>query len=451
MYSQSNHEEFSIDHMVMPPRSRLFHPKVMGNAAKDVEGLISYIVRIAAAHSVSPMRLLRKIYASENPELKDFLYPSFFNQYSSTVNGLGKYAELFVKTTESLTYNKSLSLMTLLPLSNLLPSTGCGLLADRPKWCPECIQDMLDTYNQSYRPLIWSLKLYRGCTTHNEPLVDTCPHCKRFQPFIPRYPDLSRCAYCYQGLNIRKLGETVQLSEFDYWVLAVIEDLIGNLDQLGQIASAEYFVAFLIKAINHYAGGNRAKFCKVIGLNSWAMKGWLTKNEKPSLPQLLTICYGIDVLPSKLFLNPWDEVFTGHTLRHIPEKIAVRAERPLLVDNQIAELNKLITAIANNETDHRPLAVIAKQLGQTLSCLKYWFPTECAKISGKYAAHKKHTGIQNAQAAVTTILTIINDLKQKGECVSNRKVNNRLLKVGMSLAKPALYKTFISEAKVNKK
>lgn len=404
-------------------------------------------MRIAAAHSVSPTRLLRKIYAVENPEIKEFLYPSFFNQYSSTVNGLGKYAELFVAHTESLTGAQSLALSTLLPLSDLLPSTGCGLLSDRPKWCPECIQEMPNIHKNSYRPLIWSLKLYRACTKHKQPLIDTCPHCDRVQPFIPRYPDLSRCAYCYQGLNVR-VGENVEFSEFDYWVFAAAEDLIEHLDKLGQLASSDNFIMFLKKAIRHYSEGNRSKFCKSIGLNSCAMTGWLTKNEKPSLPQFLTICYGIDTLPSEMFLVPWNKVFIHQALRRIPEKIVDRAERPLLTSSQKAELYNLIKAVAADVNDHRPLVDIAKQLNHSSSCLKYWFPVECIRISEKYAAHKKETGIQNTQAAINKVSMIVDKLRERGEYVSNRKVNNHLLKEGKSLAKPALYKAFKSKLKM---
>lgn len=125
--NQTNHEEFSIDYLETVPRSRLYQPPVAGVGTKDIEGLISYIVRVAAAHSVSPWRLLKKIYAVENSDIKAFMYPSFFNKYSSTINGLGKYAEVFVTDTEKLTGSSRLRNTTVLSLANLLPTKGCGL------------------------------------------------------------------------------------------------------------------------------------------------------------------------------------------------------------------------------------------------------------------------------------------------------------------------------------
>jgi hypothetical protein len=160
---------------------------------------------------------------------------------------------------------------------------------------------------------------------------------------------------------------------------------------------------------------------------------------------LLTICYGIKALPSEIFLKSWNEVFTHQALRHIPEKVVDRAERPMLTDSQIAELNISISAIANDEEDYRPLAAVSKQLGQRVTCLRYWFPIESARISQKFATHKKEIGTQNIQAAVEEVSNFVEELRERGEYVSNRKVNNHLLKQGMSLAKPVLFNTFKSK------
>lgn len=440
--NHANHEEFSVDYLEMAPRSRLCQPSVSG-VGKDIEGLISYIVRVAAAHSVSPWRLLKKIYVVENPNIKEFMYPSFFNKYSSTINGLGKYAEIFVAETGTLTGSSLLRQTTLLPLANLLPTTGCGLLLGKPQWCPECINEMLISKNQSYRPLVWSLKLYRACTTHKKPLIDTCPHCNRIQPFIPRYPDLSRCAYCYQGLNFRNSDVGFEYSEFDYWIFTAIEDLITHLTELSHVATVEQLSAFIGTTIKHFSDGNRASFCKSIGLNSWAVKGWLAKNEKPSLPQLLSICYGIDILPSRIFLETSDKLLNKtHSIRCIPAKLIDRAERPLLTVKQRAILSSWVKNVAADDDDHRPLSEIAKVSGYTLSCLKYWFPAECAKILKKHADYKRKLGFINTQAAIRKISSIVSELQESGEYPSNRKVNNRILGLKMTLARPVLFKAY---------
>lgn len=443
MHKTTTHEEFSVDHIELSPRSRLFQPQVMGAGTKYVEGLISYIVRIAGEHSVTPMRMLKKIYAVQNPDIARVMYPSFFNQYSSTVNGLGKYAKLFVGDTESLTGASDLRHTTLLPLSDLLPSTGCGLLEGHPKWCPECLSEMLLVHGQSYRPLIWSLKLYRACTTHKMPLVDICPHCNRVQPFIMRFPDLSRCAYCYKGLNVRVAEEDVEFTGFDCWIFNALEDLVSNISALDQVASANSFSDFIRRVIKDCLKTNGASFCKQIGLNSWAIKGWLNKGEKPSLPQLLSVCYGMDILPSWIFLQGTSQFESdGCGLRKLPSAIMTRAERPLLTVSQKKVLNHAMKHYAEDLNHIRPLSEVADELDYSASCLRYWFPKFCDQISAKHAEHKRVAGSANQQAGIDMVEAIVNEFKANGEYISNRKVNNRLLQRGKTLAKPVLYQMF---------
>lgn len=435
------HEEINLEPVELTPRSRLIRPKIFGLGTQHVESLISYIVRIAAAHHVSPMRMMKKVYGLENPDIAECMYPSFFNHYASTLNGLGKYAQMFVTETENLTGSTQLQLTTLLPLANLLPVTGCGLLSDRPKWCPECVQEMLIEFGQAYRPLIWSLKLYKACTKHKSALVGACPHCERVQPFIMHYPDLSRCAYCYQDLNVRVETEDVEFSEFDYWIFLGLEDLITNLPAL-ELASSSALTLFIKEAVQHLKT-NASNLCKQMGLSSWALKGWLNKGEKPSLPQLLSVCYGMDVLPNEIFLKG-ESLFKDSqlSLRELPDKIVNRAERPLLKPSQKKVLQHALQQCVHDQNDHRPLSQIASSVYQSPSCLRYWFPKECDQISAKHAEHKRNSGATNQQASIAMVEAIVNELKLNGEYVSNRKVNDRLLQQGKTLAKPVLYRAF---------
>lgn len=445
MLDSVGHEEVNLDQIEFGPRSQLVRPEALGHGSKDVEGLISYIVRIAAAHHVSPIRMLKKIYGAENPDIAGCMYPSFFNYYASTLNGLGRYAQMFVTETEVLTGGSNLQRTTMIPLANLLPSTGCGLLSESPQWCPECIQEMLLSLGQSYRPLLWSLKLYKGCTKHRAALINACPHCERVQPFIMHYPDLSRCAYCYQGLNVRVANEELEFTEFDYWIFNALEDLVSNLSALDRIASANVFSDFIRVMIKDYLKINGASFCKQIGLNSWAIKGWLNKGEKPSLPQLLSVCYGMDILPSEIFLKG-KSLFKDDQLclRELPDKIVNRAERPLLKLSQKKVLQHALQQYANDPNEHRPLSQIASSVVQSSSCLRYWFPKLCDQISAKHAEQKRNSGATNQQAGIAMVEAIVNELKLNGKYVSNRKVNNRLLQHGKTLAKPVLYRTFKS-------
>lgn len=53
-------------------------------------------------------------------------------------------------------------------------------------------------------------------------------------------------------------------------------------------------------------------------------------------------------------------------------------------------------------------------------------------------------GSANQQAEIEMVQAIVNELITKGVSVSNRKVNNRLLQQGKTLANPVLYNAFQS-------
>lgn len=172
----------SLD-FTIPQRSRLYRPAPKGAEAGQIEGQLSYLVRLARAHSVNPRRLVRTVFASDNMAIRQLKYAGFFVRHAGTINGLGKYAELFCEETGQLTGASFLRHMSLLPLKELLPPNGAGLLASKPRWCPCCVGEMVASGEDVYRPLAWSFDLYRVCARHRIRLQDTCGHCGRAQPF----------------------------------------------------------------------------------------------------------------------------------------------------------------------------------------------------------------------------------------------------------------------------
>jgi len=114
-----------------PKRSSLVHLEPIYSDVGMGEGLLSFITRTANAHCVNPRRLVAHVYGGAFPEIKKLAYPSFYNYMAGTINGLGKYANLFVNVTQSLAGHPDLRRLTMLPWKNLLPFNGMGLLSQK--------------------------------------------------------------------------------------------------------------------------------------------------------------------------------------------------------------------------------------------------------------------------------------------------------------------------------
>ncbi|MDA8254101.1 MAG: TniQ family protein [Betaproteobacteria bacterium] len=426
----------------IPQRSRLYRPMPMGLEADQIEGQLSYLVRLARAHSVNPRRLVRTVFASDNLAIRQLKYAGFFVRHAGTINGLGKYAELFQEETGRLTGASFLRHMSLLPLKELLPPNGAGLLAPKPRWCPCCVGEMVESRDDVYRPLAWSLGLYRVCIRHGVQLQDTCGHCGRPQPFIPRYPDLGRCDHC--GGMLASSEQDRSTSRLDLWVSKAICDIVQHLPTLDGTATASRFVAFMKLAVTRFSDGNRVEFCERIGMLPWALTGWLSGRVRPTLPQLLSVCYGLGIMPSKLFLSDPEAVLSdmGDILRSVPEKLFSRVKRPLLGVRVRRKLAKDLDAIINDPEDVRSLPTVAKSLGLTRSCLKYWFPEAYALIQGKHESARKLRMAIRAQYERDTVVSVVRLMRERGEYPSRRKVNTELLKQKMSLIRPELMQAY---------
>lgn len=426
----------------IPQRSLLYRPAPMEWGTGQVEGQLSYLVRLARAHSVNPRRLIGSVFASENPTFRPLKYAGFFVRHAGTINGLGKYAALFQEEIGRLTGASFLRNMGMLPLKDLLPPNGAGLLASKPKWCPCCVGEMMESDDDVYRPLAWSFDLYRICIRHGIQLVDACGHCGKAQPFIPRYPDLGRCDHC--GGMLADGERLISTSRLDRWVSKAAADIVQHLPMFDETVTASRVATVMKLIVERFANGNRAKFCERIALPRWTLTRWLSGGERATLPQLLSVCYGLRIMPSKLLLSDSTDLVLSmqDDLRPLPKKLFGRLERPLLSVRQRRKLMKELAGIINDPNDVRSLPQVAKSLGLTRSCLKYWFPEEYVSMQDKHiAANRKRSAIRT-ESQRSAVVSAVQKVRARGEYPARRKVNEELLKQKLSLIRPELLRVY---------
>lgn len=432
----------------VPPRTRLFNlkPRQPGEARR--EGLLSYLVRLARAHAVSPRRLIQTEFARAQPAIAELGYGRFFADYAGTVNGLGKYAQLFTQATEHLTGRRDARLMTLLPWQDVLAANGSPLLARARQWCPTCLAEMAEA-GEIYGPLVWSLDAYTLCTRHEQSLHRECPWCHRRQAFIPRYPDLGRCTACGGFLGVAQAGETgietraFAPAEDERWAAAALENWVGSLENLDAESTHTSFLAFLIDVVERHAQGNRAAFCRRMGLPPRALNGWFTKQEKPSLPQILAIGFGTRTWPDRMLVR-------SLAADRQPGPLVARTNQGFLPRERSARLNaharevirRALAAIAGDAADTRPLARIAPDLGVRPSYLRYWFPDICRTIGARHRVSREEQVAVRHEAQRLQVTRVVTGLQQAGIFPARRKVEAILRREGLSLRRHDLRRAY---------
>lgn len=434
-------DPFADPAIPMPPRTRLHSLMPVGVGTPMQEGLLSFVVRTAHAHAVNPRRLIATVFPEVAPVFTDLAYATFFTKLAGTANGLGRYADLFVAAAERLTGRTGLRQLTMLPWRELFPHNGQGLLARHPRWCPTCFAEQILAGDAPAAPLAWSLEAVRICPKHGLPLQDSCPTCGRRQPFVPRYPDLSVCEYCHCSLAATDETSDTQnpeiLTALEQWAVEAIGDMV--LLPAGIEPSEERFRDVLRSRISG-AGGNRAKFCREMGLREWSLKGWLTKGERPSLTQFLAVCYGLDSLPSQLFVST---IGASSMIRSIDGKLKRRARCPRLTDAHRQELSRqLLERLAAQEPPS--IAALGQEIGVPARCLRYWFPDLCQALSRKHQAWTKARSTALKEKQRRRVREVVRQVYKAGEYPSRRRVNRILRQERMALVQPQLLDAYLA-------
>lgn len=429
----------------IPPRTRLYALTPVGLGTPMQESLLSFVVRTAHAHSVNPRRLIATVFSEAAPAFADLAYATFFTKLAGTANGLGQYAELFAGAAERLTGKEGLRQLSMLPWRGLFPHNGQGLLARQPRWCPACFAEQISAGDASMAPLAWSLEAVRVCPKHHQTLQDRCPTCGRHQPFVPRYPDLAVCEHCHCPLaatdGISDMQRPEELTAIERWAIDAVGDMV--ILPAGIEPNAERFREVLRERISVATGGNRAQFCREMGLQEWGLKGWMTKDERPSPAQFLAVCYGLGNLPSQLFVSsaghPSKPRLIGGTLKR-------RAACPRLNDDRKRELQRRLLEhlSAQNPTS---IAAAGRELGVPARYLRYWFPDLCTALSQKHQIWIKARSAAHRKKQQQRVFEIVRDVYKAGEYPSRRRINCILRQERMALVQPHLLEAYFGAIK----
>lgn len=430
-----------------PERSRLFSLVPDGVGTPYQEGLLSLLVRTSRSHAINPRLLIRYVFPEANADIDGIATAAFYQHLAGTMNGLGSYAERFLSAMEKLTGHADLRHLTLLPWQNLFPHNGQGLLARQRQWCPACLHEQYQRGDTTTFPLVWSFETYRICRSHSVPLEQCCPRCGKKQAFIPPYPDLGICSHCRQRLGGPRPPQ--DRADFQMWIAGTIEDMVVHQASSEFVPTLERFLDFLKNQVAVHTGGNRAAFCRALGLNEFAISGWLNKGERPSITQFLTVSYGTKTMPSEIFCRSQPPTSLS-SLCSSSQKIRVRKPNPRLDSSHKATLKQALQQHLNSG-DGQSVAAIANQVGVGKTYLRYWFRDLCKSLSSQSRAATLMKSEARRQEQQNTVRAVIRRIAESGGHVSYRRVAKLITPKRSSLSDEHLRNAFSDEINTRNK
>lgn len=379
---------------VSPRRSRLFSLAPIGVGTIHQEALSSYVVRLARAHSVSPLALCTRELLPITDIKMGRTLANFSMKDSKTLNGLNKYATEATRGFQQLTGRNDLENCTLLPWKDILDRRAVGLLHPHPRWCPACFIDWRAKSIDPYWPLLWFLSPATQCPTHAKALEERCPHCGSHQPFIPKHNYLDYCSRCGESLgfltvavNPRKEFAGKSASRFASQAVA---EMISNNPLASTFATHERMTQRFHQLIRIVGSGNPAEMHRQLGLRPKTTTSWWRDGERPHIESLLVICYRLNLSPVDFLAKPLPEDTAPRERMFAPPRISNRKK---LSKREMERLRDQLQSHLSPDTQSLPLIEVAKAMGYSASFLRYWFRAESAAICERYRTFAKARSI----------------------------------------------------------
>lgn len=187
---------------------------------------------------------------------------------------------------------------------------------------------------------------------------------------------------------------------------------------------------------NRLTEGNRKELCEAIGLHPRAINGWMNKEERPSLAQLLRLCYGVGVYPAGVFLPDGLDGLT--CAKPIVAPSGERQERPMLGYRQRERIEWQLDMVLSQVDRFPSLREVAQEVGLSRHALKYWFTRQSEEIVRRNRWSSDRRLEIRYQEDHRFLSTVVHGLQSEGVYPSRRKVNRELSRRHLSLMRPDL-------------
>ncbi|MDN3576391.1 TniQ family protein [Chitinimonas viridis] len=418
----------------LPTRLFSLAPIAVGTAAG--ESLLSYLVRLARAHSMSPRQLIR----TEILPLADLgggpACGRFYADQARTMAGVGKYACAFVHALQALTGRDGLAHLTMLPWAGVVPAVGFGLVAERAQWCPECLVSQRQAREDSHFLLAWSLDCYQACPRHRRRLASACPWCGRAQHAVPDYPDQHRCTQCrgYLGSELVHQGADEVPTERQLLRAMLIENMLDYATDAETWATHANLCRRLSALADAWTEGGKRALSLRLGFTKTSVSTWVAKKQRPVFPQLLQLCDATGLSVRELLGECGGK---QPPIMPVLASVAIKrreAASAIAQHNTEAELGLLMAG-----TDSPPsAAAAAAKVGVTVSQLRYRHRATMAKLSEKHRAHRHAQSNRRWSERVRTVQVVALGIAADGQRPSIRRVTERLRHLRLSLQNPRL-------------
>lgn len=270
----------------MLERTLFYSLEPQGIDTPRVEGLRSYVMRLAAAHHTTPRALLGAMLA-KYPFESDLPATPAEVMKALASNATGRLMREVTRRLE-LSTGRNLKPCSVERFAGLLSPQGFSRLRD-PKFCPICVAE--DNYGHGQ--LAWDVGFVEVCPVHNVGLL-SANQCDapaeqhltlQQRPFLP--------GVCNQCGSIGHRCSTKVLmpaTKAQAWIADVVAGTLAMSDKELSRCDGDTAISGLQKLVDVAFEGSSVRAALATGLSRASVGQWLLGRGKPSFAGLLRLC-----------------------------------------------------------------------------------------------------------------------------------------------------------------
>jgi AraC-like DNA-binding protein len=360
-------ETWTLSIPQIPPRSQLFPLEPIGLGSALTESLISYVMRLADAHTVRVGDLIcRTLLDIPNPQGKIIASKitgvtgsDIDNSCGYAINGVTDRAERWVHALEIATCRRDLKGLTLLQFRFVLPR---HMFSQNRRWCSLCLEQWRTGGQIIYEPLIWAIEVASYCQEHRRPLVSVCHHCSRSLRPIGFYSRPGFCERCDGWLgtsssSLDDLASNETYLEQQMWSCKQVASLIEMLPFLDPVEARRSFQRNLRVYLEKL--GDQRIMAEFLRCSPARLGDYLNGSRVPRIESLLSMSRILNVTTSSFF-NPSGPAQSD--LQNAKDAVAGFSGGQLVLRRQPTEIRQSLQEALGNEVPVS-LTAIARQLG----------------------------------------------------------------------------------------
>lgn len=397
--------------IVMDNLSVLYQVQPISVGQWDCEGLVSYLCRLANAHSVAVDDLVNRCLSPcSGYDFRTWRHFSWWNRSAAVslfAPGRTERLETALAIATGLSAVRHLSLAALLPALDL-----AGMAADGARHCPECLRER--PYPAAFRPILWDVNVVTVCPRHAIRLAPSrCGSppahylglwCRRQVPGV--------CARC-GSLGLSCGGIPVERAAgVEMWVATQTGEMIAAVSG-GEQFSPERVQQGVLAMATRIGEGRPYRAAAICGFSKARLFDWINGNRRIKFAPLLALCAaaGSDIV-SALRGQP-NYTVTG-AFRYVCHRRP--SERPSTVERRRAVLAALEAPACPS------VAIVARQLGIHRTTLERTCPNEVHLLVERLRTLRRSEAIQRRVEATARLETAISHLRGAGKPVTVRNL-----------------------------